>query len=524
MYIRKVIGMVLTLCILLTVFSACGGAAEKPNDTITAEEKTSEASTDKAATDTADTAKNVEILKCKYLVPGTEKKDSPAVDAAINEKLKKDNVNVEFTRAYIPWDVWQQKTNAMMATGEEFELIHIMEDWVPTASFVGKGALAPLNKLIENYGPVLKEIIPPEIWKVESLKGEIYSIPVMFRDFSFDHDVSIQKQYWDKYNLELPKTIDELIEQVELIYKGEKDPDLKIWVRKVAEPFNSFHRGYATYPFTIKNSMIYVDQQGNIKPWYETEEFKQDCLIMAKLYQKGLIPADVLTMPWEEVNTNKVSAGKWIAQFSGGALFEVSEVKKRKPDAQIVKVTLNPEKPIFRGDRVVMNSNGVSSTSKHPEAGVMFFNWLYSSQENYDLLNYGIENKHWRKLDGRKYEVIAADPLNPDYGFGDWEIGHYKLVRIEKNQPSELEPIMFTFDPKTINCISTGFTFNSEPVNAEYSAVLAEIEASIYPLKYGVVDFDKNYPKAIEALKKAGYDKVVEEYKKQFAAWLAENK
>lgn len=40
--------------------------------------------------------------------------------------------------------------------------------------------------------------------------------------------------------------------------------------------------------------------------------------------------------------------------------------------------------------------------------------------------------------------------------------------------------------------------------------------ASIYPIKFGLVDYDSHIDDAIANLKAAGMDKVIDEYRRQF--------
>ena len=518
MKIRKLVTVVLIICMLGILFAGCG-AGQKATDTSTPAEP------EKKDSGTAEEpkAEPAEKLLCRYVVPGSEPKDSPMVDQAITEKLQKDGVNLEFKRIYVPWDVWQQKTNVMMSTGEEFELIHIMEDWIPSATYVGKGGLAPLDEHIEKYGDSLKQVIPEDVWDVTRVEGKIYSIPVLFRDFAPMLKISIQKQLFDKYSLPVPKTPDELLDSVEKIIKAEKNPDLRSW-EKINPGFaDSLHRTYDSYPFIVRDGLFMVDQQGNVKPWLETEEFKKDCEFYRKSYKKGILHPDILTMPHETIS-QKHDLGMEIFSMST-MLFSLEKIKKEKPDVVLYDFDFNPEKPNFRGEWVIMNANSVSSTTKHPEAGVMFFNWVYASQDNYDLLNYGIKDKHWKEAGERRYEAImGSDGKKADYEFGDWEMGHYKLVRLSKDAPKELEPIMLGFDPEAVNSVAAGFRFNSEPVSAEYAAVMAELESSIFPLKYGVIGYDDGYEKALKAMKTAGYDKVVAEFQKQFKEWYDKRK
>ena len=505
---QKIIALITAVLMLGILFAGCGADKKAVESTGAKVENAT----------TAAPTQPAEKLLCRYVVPGSEPKDSPEVDQAITEKLQKDGVNLEFKRIYVPWDVWQQKTNVMMSTNEEFELIHIMEDWISSSIYAGKGGLAPLDEHLEKYGSKLMEIIPSDVWDVTRVNGKIFSIPVLFRDFAPMLNMSIQKQLFDKYNLPAPKTPDELLDSVETIQKGEKNPDLRLWEKLNSTTPDPLHRTYDSYPFIVRDGLFMIDQQGNVKPWLETEEFKKDCEFYNKAYVREIIHPDILTMPHENVG-QKFDQGMSIFGFGTG-LFSLEAIKKEKPDIVMYDYNFAPEKGAFRGEWVIMNDNGVSSTTKHPEAGVMFYNWVYSSQENYDLLNYGIKDKHWKDAGERRYEaIIGADGKNPDYLFGDWEMGHYQLVRMSVNAPKELEPIMFGFDPKAMNSVAAGFRFDSEPVAAEYSAVTAELEGSIYPLKYGVISYEKGYEKSLKAVKTAGYDKVVAEFQKQFKKW-----
>ena len=61
-----------------------------------------------------------------------------------------------------------------------------------------------------------------------------------------------------------------------------------------------------------------------------------------------------------------------------------------------------------------------------------------------------------------------------------------------------------------------GFNFDPVNVSNEVANLTNEIITSIYPIKFGVVDYDSNIDQAIQRLKAAGLDKVLEEYSKQY--------
>ena len=89
--------------------------------------------------------------------------DEELVQDAINERLKADGVNVSYHRNWIDFGggtTWQQKTNLMLSTGEEFELLSIIQDRWPVSMYVGQGAAHPVGEYLDEYGPAVKEGIP----------------------------------------------------------------------------------------------------------------------------------------------------------------------------------------------------------------------------------------------------------------------------------------------------------------------------------------------------------------------------
>ena len=115
---------------------------------------------------------------------------------------------------YIPWDVWEQKTNAMFASGEEMDMIHTMDNYIPnTQALLAKNGIVPLNEYIDRYGQDLKNSISPEAWKQATFKdGKIYAVPAMWTELgNIEGFVNYRKDLFDKYGIKEPKTLDEMM-------------------------------------------------------------------------------------------------------------------------------------------------------------------------------------------------------------------------------------------------------------------------------------------------------------------------
>jgi len=78
-----------------------------------------------------------------------------------------------------------------------------------------------------------------------------------------------------------------------------------------------------------------------------------------------------------------------------------------------------------------------------------------------------------------------------------------------------------SWDDKAVTSNMLGFRFNNEKVKVIETAIKEVAGKQMAPILYGFVDFDTEYPKALEALKKAGIDEYVAEVQKQMDEFQA---
>lgn len=167
---KKVVALALTLCILITLPLGCSKETEDDNPgNVDKVEETGDVTTD--------TAQTGEKQKVRYVIPGSAPQDTDLVVDAINEKLDEDGLDIELELKYIAWDVWDQKTNLMLTTDEEFELFHVMEDQKGVSAYVAMDAIQPIDEYMDQYGDALKENIPDWMWESAEVKGNVYSVP-----------------------------------------------------------------------------------------------------------------------------------------------------------------------------------------------------------------------------------------------------------------------------------------------------------------------------------------------------------
>ncbi len=456
-----------------------------------------------------------------WLLPGNEPEDNAMVLAEINKRMQEDGVALELKTVFIPWDVWDERLNVMLATGEEFDAFHVMQDRVKISTYYGREALAPVTQYMEEFGQNIKAVIPDDILALGQIHGEIFGVPVMFRDFAYtDEPIGCQVQYWEELGLDFPpKDLDQLFEQMTQIAAAY--PDENFWVpTRVNQLSNTaLQRSFDSYPFVTIEDLFLVDQNCAASAYLYTDEFKQTADVFRWLYQNNFIHPDLLTMPVTQRN-NMVADGQWAFNFKH-VLTDAAKIKVNKPDAKLDEIVFKPEEPRFRGIRVVNNYNVASSTSDDPSKLIKFFNWVYAKQENLDLLLLGIEGVHWEETGPREYRIIGAEA--PKYNLGDgYLLSNYNFARMRQTDDPRLASYWLAFDSDAVNSVAAGFNFDPTPVLTEYQNCLAEVEANVYPIKYGLLPMEGNYDAMISRMKTAGYDAVVAEFQKQFEAYAVE--
>lgn len=519
---KRIIVLIVAMAMSLTLFAGCGGKGNTQEDTTQEGANTTTAAekTEAEAPEIAEVPQ--EKLICKFVLPGQASQDYGLVAPEINKKLAADGVGIELDRVYIPWDAWEQKVNIMLSTGEEFDLLNVMNDWIPLSTYVGRGALADITQIIDQYGENIKKLNPEIMMNSAKVNDKMYAVPAFWVEFSRGPELTIRKDLLRENNLEVPKNIDELTSAYETVMKNWKGKE-KLYLPLIgsnATAFGLAWKSYDSWPFTVVDKIFYVNQNGDVKAFVETEEFKKDCQLARSWYQKKLINPDVLVFKVEQLN-NQLSTGNWFAHC--GTYGEaVENLQKNFPNITVDDfefVTFNPEKPNLRpyGTR---NLNAVPATSKNPEVGVKFINWLYANQDNYNLFMYGIEGTHYKKIGDKAREAIVDPALKmPRYVSDDWMIGNLEYLLPASNTPVATRNALFTIDETAVNSVAANFVFDATNVKAEIANVKTELQASIAPIVTGVLDYDKYYPAALDKLKKAGLDKVVAEYKLQFDAF-----
>ncbi|WP_018756836.1 ABC transporter substrate-binding protein [Paenibacillus terrigena] len=515
------------LCFAFTiVLAGCGkDATTTPEPTPTKnEDKTTDQPKESALTP----------VELTYYFPNTPQKDLQSVEDELN-KLVQPKINATIKLKLIDWGSYDEKMNVIISSGEPYD-IAFTSTW--TNNFyqgVAKGAFAPLDELIEKYAPDTKSSVPETFWKAVKVKGATYGVP-NFQQSTAGYGYLIQKSVADKYKFDWKSVtkLSDLTPMLETIKKGE--PTLIPWgYSKAIDPFLTatpmFHLE-ALGDSKTPGSIYLNDTEMKVVNQYETPEFKEYVTMMRDWYMKGYVRKEAPTLKDDQAD---LKAGKVAAQIgqididttafeqagmSAPGRFSNSNKDVQSYDHMFIK-------PLLTTDKAAASITAISASSPNKERAMMFINLLNTDKQIYNLINWGVEGKHYKKVADNRIETIA------DSGFkisSPWEFGNMSQTYYTEAdaQGAEVDDkgnkLWIDLNKNAPASNAMGFVFDFTPVKSEKANVDAAIDELYYAIATGSIDPEKNLPVFLNRLKDAGADKIIAEKQKQLDEWRAANK
>jgi len=471
-------------------------------------------------------ASSLDPVTLEVVIPGAKGANYDEVLAEVNKRLKADmNTQVKFT--FVDFADLNQKTNVMLASGESVDLM-FDAPWLHLDTMASQGYYEELSGLLDQYGPNVKKTRPQQMWDANKINGSIYGVP-LGSAYTQQRSIFIRKDLREKLNLPPVKTYEDLKAYLYAVRDGKSgitpllagaDDVTYSWVNWLIRDDTSVN--IRPTNFAGASLMLYYKgNDGKVYNFFETKEPKiwsgiQD---VRKLFVDKVMSQDVLTnksSPAEMQLQNKVAATPQMA-FGIPQSFN-DQLKQVVPDGELEAVRLfdlTPGKNLsnFKMDNFIC----IVKTSKHKDRAMMFLDWA-NKQENYDLLEHGIEGVNWKPAGEHQYET-----LNNDGGIVSFQLMLNPTLEREwagTDEETQKYSQFITKDDNFTKDILTGFTFDPTPVKNEV-AQFSTIQAKYYSgLFNGALDPDQYFAK-FKAEGEAVLKKIQNELQKQVDAYLA---
>ncbi|TVX95927.1 extracellular solute-binding protein [Cohnella terricola] len=523
------------LC-LTVALSGCSKSNSANGTKAPAEANTPTASdTPSASNDAEDTASNnvgSDPVTLKIVVPGTKEANYEPIKQAVEKKLAADGQNTKIDFIYVDWSDLEQKTKVMLASGENIDLI-FDAPWLHMNQMIAAGYYEDLSDLLNKFGSNVLKNRSQQMWDANTFNGKTMGIPLGIY-LTQGHSINIRKDLREELGLPPVKTWDDVVKFAYAV--KEKYPKITpYWPHPSDITYSVVNwqvrddSELQMRPTGVIGADLVLNYKGNdgkvFNLFDEMEPKVWDMIIQArKMYTDKIINQDTLT--------TKLATGDALQQGKAAAapimLFGLTHTKDQMSqageNAEVESVRLfdfTPGKNIsnFAQDNFV----AIPKASKNKERAMMFLDWANANEENYMLVEHGIEGTDWEKVGDKKFKQLVPGKDVNGGGLASfslvWNPVLEKTIDTDDDETMKANDFIKVADNFTKD-ILTGFTFDSAPVKneiAQYGTVQAKYYMGIFN---GVLDPDKYWDK----YKKEGsapLKKIQTELQKQIDAFLA---
>lgn len=508
---KRIVTLSMTI-VLIIVFSSCGTDQRLiwPAKTIKTENK-SEAVTGST-------------LTIVYPMFRSIPKDMELVQNEINKLVRK-KINVSIKLVGLGLVNYEQECRLMLASREKIDLI--LTGSIGNFGYsreVASGQLMDMNALISQYGQGIKSLLG-EFLNSGKIGGKVFGVPTL-RDEAKCAGFTIRKDLVDKYRIDLSKikSLQDLEPVFELLKR--KEPRLA--------PFFPGQESLSGIDYAMRVpggdpldndyffSGVMLDAKGKLRAvdYFETPEYKSMIQLMRKWNRKGyLLPNIALNDDAAYALIREGRIASYMQDMKPGIEGQIS----RQCARDMVVVPISPA--ICNTSTVAGFMWGIPSYAKMPQKSMEFLNMMYSDKHLVNLLDWGIEGKHYVKLaDGTIDYPQGVNASNTGYGTNEgFVFGNQMLSYVWKGDPINLWKQMEDFNKTSIKSKALGFVFDTSPVETEFAACTGVWQEYQKVLGVGAVNPDKVLPEFIAKLKTAGVDRIVAEKQRQLNEWAKLN-
>ena len=449
-----------------------------------------------------------------YFVNGNAQKDVLAVEEEANKYLK-DKINATLKLNCLDWGTYSNKVSTMMASGSPMDIVLTSSSILSYSQNVAKGNYLDITDLFAKYAPETSEMLKNVI-DAAKVNGKLYGIPAN-KDTAHRYGFVYNKEIAEKHNLDMQSVTSFSDLEPILSVIREKEPELIGYgIGGSRTPYDlidfDFIAGYDQV------GAFYSDKQDDkVVNQFETPEFEESVRLSRKFYDEGFIYKDAATAKNFDQLQKQGQIFTYMDKLQPTKLNEINAAS-----ANIVYDAVYVSEIIRSNDDVKGSMVAIPRTSKNPERVMRFIELFNTDPFLNNLVNFGIEGKHYTKIDEKTISPIkdsGYDQVGMQWIFGNTFINYFL-----PNMPADRNEKLKEYNENAIPMKSLGFCFDNESVKVEVSACANVTKEFLQNLTSGAVDVDTSLPQFLQKLQQAGADKIIQEEQLQYDTWLKEQK
>jgi len=330
------------------------------------------------------------------------------------EKELESRANASIESQIVPVFDYETKFPVLAAGGQIADVSwHAGPAWGPAKDLIEQGAFLALDDYFEEYPAVADALGATLLTLTRSPDGHNYFFPMPlapYVPFPYVYRVDI----YDELGLEPPASIDELVEQLEVIRDAKPDM-IPITLHEYSLWYFQNSGVAFGYPWGnwIPDDGEPYDDPAKIVPGNVVQPYKDFLLYVQSLRKKGVMDPDyMITTGLKGIDKYNVGEAVVMEVHWGGLSSINQELRKTVPEGDVsyMDQLQGPDRPMGALTLTGFDRGfSISIEAKDNADNIFkFLNWVYT--DGYEFMRYGVEGKTYTVSDdGTKVSIPNDD-------------------------------------------------------------------------------------------------------------------
>ena len=352
---------------------------------------------------------------------GGQPRDKTEIDNMLAEIAKNVSGTINITPFFhwIPYEQYDEEIMKLIKSGEKIDAFTC---YSPNA-FVQQDLILDITDLFARYAPkyyheLMENQIGRDYLYYGSVDGKLYLMPYYGIE-NPRYCIVTKKEFAEKYapdGLETMEDYGEFLKKINENEKGILPGDVNAYYFFTAYlEGNGYYTEFATYFFSR------FDEPANIYAIEQTPEFIDAWRLLSQWHADGYLK--------REGYSNTLLNGRLASELTPLSNIENVLGQLSILDSQFTAI------PLYMESMFLINTSGrglvISKTCPIPERVVSFVEWIHESQENYDLIRYGVKDRNYSLRGDRVTFPRSVRPLST------WFAAEYFIdIRYERLTPN----------------------------------------------------------------------------------------
>ena len=360
--------------------------------------------------------KQLDQVTLTFHYPSEEPASTKEILNQIQEKTKT-SINVKLNFVFHTWENYESDINALLASSQPCDAFYIYSGSMKKDSFKSyaqKGLLMDITEMLPKYALSYYNKLKPEEIAAATVDGKLTALPGRSNGF-YRPCAIVRADLMEKYSIPEIKNFNDY----ELFLKTIKEKEPAVYpLGSYGYSFQFFSaiNNYAVLDDSLKLVYKWDDEKMKVKVWEQTPEFLESIKTVNSWFDKGYLSKDIPVIWADESIITSRSFASFISSQGTADYFNTVLKANNISDFSFKEYPLYTNIHCQKTDPM-QECLVFSAKSQNVDRALMFVNWLESSQDNYDLLMYGIKDKNYTLKDER---IVIPSGTKSSENFHNW--------------------------------------------------------------------------------------------------------